>query len=78
MAASRSEPTPMASLQKDLRRMEGATLAPAVEDADRIVALLEAARDQVANGKRRPPAVTLGGGHADAGGLQPRTSTRRA
>ena len=41
----------MASLQKDLRRMEGATLGPAVEDADRIVTLLEAARDQVANGK---------------------------
>lgn len=51
MAASRTEPTPMGSLQKELRRMEGATLAPAVEDADRIVALLEAARDQVASGK---------------------------
>ena len=45
----------MASLQKELRRMEGATLGAAVEDANRIVALLEAARDQVANGERPGP-----------------------
>ena len=51
MAASR-EQTPMTSLQKELRRMEGATLGAAVSDVDRIVGLLEEARDQVANGKR--------------------------
>lgn len=50
MAASR-DPKPMATLQKELKRMEGATLGPAVGSADRIVAMLEAARDQVANGK---------------------------
>ena len=82
MAASRAEPTPMASLQKDLGRMKGATLSAAVEDADRIVALLEAARDQVANGKeldhglsvwRDTLRLTYGGVY-----LQPRTSTQRA
>ncbi|SPO02392.1 related to RMD5 Cytosolic protein required for sporulation and for the ubiquitination of the gluconeogenetic enzyme fructose-1,6-bisphosphatase [Cephalotrichum gorgonifer] len=51
MASTRPEPTPMASLQKELKRMKGATLSAAVEDADRIVALLEAAREQVAGAK---------------------------
>lgn len=41
----------MAQLQKDLNRMKGATLTAAVGEADSIVSLLEAARDQVANGK---------------------------
>ncbi|PKS08272.1 hypothetical protein jhhlp_005215 [Lomentospora prolificans] len=51
MSTDRAEPTPMASLQKELKKMQGATLAAAVSDADRIIALLQAARDQVANAK---------------------------
>lgn len=67
----------MASLQKELKRMESATLSAAVDDADRIVALLEAARDQVSNGKRWE---TYGGLRRDGltDRLQQRTSTRRA
>lgn len=67
----------MASLQKELKRMQGATLSAAVDDADSIVALLEAARDQVATGKRREAAAdVIVVDFADR--MQRRTSTRRA
>lgn len=67
----------MASLQKELKRMQGATLSAAVDDADRIVALLEAARDQVATGKRRETTTyVIVVDFTDR--TQQRTSTRRA
>lgn len=77
MAPTRPEASPMVSLQKELKRMKGATLSAAVDDADRIVALLGAARDQVANGKRRETTMGLRwDGLSDR--LQQRTSTRPA
>ena len=45
-------PSPFGPLQKELARMRNANLNAAIDDVDKIIALLESTREQVAEGKK--------------------------
>lgn len=51
--AEEDHPSPFQPLEADLERMRRSTLTAAIDDVDRIIELLEATRQQIAEGSLR-------------------------